>query len=226
MGALCEDLSDLALDSFHHTALLIHRHVLHLFFNSCLHLDSVLSLLAYCNFMTSCHYSLDVVLEMGFVEADDVLPLTRWDAQVQVPVADIRVLVVNDKPMPKSVENYLVEVFRFDLPVADHARSQPVPLGLRNVQSAWVVVWVVRPALILVENVVWLSEPRAFFILLDYTVHILPRYALPFIRIIAFFTTVFHCIDQLSLCHRLPDSQNSNSILIRRHTWAEDSGTT
>ena len=146
MGALCKNLGNFALNSFDDTSLLVDGHVLHFFFDSCLHLDTVLKLLAYCYFITSRHHGFDVVLEVGLVETDDVLSLSGWDAQVEMLVTNIRVLIVNDEPMPKSVENNFVEVFRFYLPVAYHARRESIPLGLGNMESAWVVVWVIGPA--------------------------------------------------------------------------------
>jgi len=64
MGALCENLGNFALNSFDDTSLLVDGHVLHFFFDSCLHLDTVLKLLAYCYFITGRHHGFDVVLEV------------------------------------------------------------------------------------------------------------------------------------------------------------------
>ena len=55
---------------------------------------------------------------MVLVEADDALALARWDAQVNILVTDLRILVVNDEEVTPSVEYNLVIVLRLDLPVA------------------------------------------------------------------------------------------------------------
>ena len=54
------------------------------------------------------------------MEADDALALARWDAQVNILVTDVGILVVNDEEVTKSVEYNLVIVLRLDLPVALH----------------------------------------------------------------------------------------------------------
>lgn len=44
------------------------------------------------------------------METNNVLALPRRDAQVDVLVAYLRILVVDDEPMSPSVENNLVEI--------------------------------------------------------------------------------------------------------------------
>ena len=117
---------------------------------------------------------LNVVLQVVLVEANDALALAWRDAQVNIFVADVGILVVNNEEMTPSVEHNLVIILRLDLPVALHARRECVPLSLWDVDRGRVVICMVRAPLLLITNVIRLSEPRSFLLLLDNSHHIVP----------------------------------------------------
>ena len=54
------------------------------------------------------------------MKANHSLELSRWDAKVENLARDHGILIVEDKPFTPAVEDYLIEVLTFDLPVALH----------------------------------------------------------------------------------------------------------
>ena len=161
MGALSVDLLNFSHDAFDDFLLLFRSHGLHLFFDTLFHLCTVLGLLADGDFMTSYDQGLDVVFQVSLMEANDVLSLSRRDAKVNQPVAFVSILIVNDEPVAKSIEDHLIIVLGFALPVANHTWSERFPLGFRDVKGAWIIFEVVRTALFRVQDVFLLSEPRS-----------------------------------------------------------------
>lgn len=93
-------------------------------------------------------------------------------------MANIGILEVNYKPLPKPIEHNLIEVFRLDFPVAVHSRRKFLPLNLWNEHSTRVIVGIIGSSFHRVLNVFFLREPRTSFGLLDNCIHILPGDAL------------------------------------------------
>ena len=178
MGTFGEDLGDLPMDSFDHSFFLFCIHLFHFLLDSGVHLRAIFCLLTDGDFEASVDKRLNVVLQVRLVKANDVLPLARRDAQVDEPVAFHRVLVIDDEPVAEAIEHNLIKVFRLNLPVSHHAGSKCVPLGLRDVNRAGVVVGMIWSALLFIEDVLRLGVPRTFLVLLYDTVHVLPRPAL------------------------------------------------
>lgn len=85
---------------------------------------------------------------MRLVKSDDSVRLTRRNAQIQVLIANVSILKVDNEPLAEPVEHYFVEIFRFDFPVSVHAGCELFPLNLGDKDCTRVVVRVVRPSLL------------------------------------------------------------------------------
>ena len=138
------------------------------------------------------------------VETYYALSLAWRDAQVDMLVANFSVFEVHDEPMPKAVKDYLVKVLGLDFPVANHARSETLPLYLWDVQRTWVIVRMVRTALHLVHDVIIMHVPRPVFLLFDSILHVLMSPAFPIYRLILTFTVFV--IIAATLSHRATNS--------------------
>ena len=142
---------------------------------------------------------------MRLVEADDVLALARRNAQIDQSVALEGVLVVDDEPMAIAIEHNLIKVLGFDAPVSLHTVRECVPISLRDVQCAGIIVGIVWPPLLIVTDVLWLAEPGALLVLLHHAIHVLPgpALALHFVRAIINFTLNHGSLNQVVLGLRL-----------------------
>ena len=214
MSSFREDLLHLSIDSFYNRFFLLSCHPYRLLLDSFFHLLSIFSLFANCHLVSSQYQSFNILLQMSFVESDNLLHLAGRDTQINQLVTNGGILVVNDEPVAKAIEHNFVKVFALDLPITNHTGCQNIVLRFWNVHRTWIVIGMVGPSLLIIHHVLFLGPPGPVFIGFNHCVHVSLRPTqIPSFFSFRFYTLLFS-IEKLCFCLRFGDSKAADSLRI------------
>ena len=124
-------------------------------------------MLSYSHLVALAYKFLYVFLKMALMKSYHLLHLPWWDAEVKDLTADVRVLVIDNEPLPPSVEHDLVIILALNLPIALHSWSHLLVVLFWNIERGGVIVWIFWCATLGISNEFRLCEPWTILNLLN-----------------------------------------------------------
>ena len=107
------------------------------------------------------------------MKANHFLHLSRWDAQVKNFAWNHSILEVENKPFTPAIEDNLVIILTFNIPISLHPRSHFFEILIWNFNCCRVIIRIFRSSSLSITNIFRLSKPRTIFYLIYKLIHVL-----------------------------------------------------